>query len=76
MKSTQFNVIDTELIGNGGNKIIYSMSIILCNVTVANSHSTGMTLTRSLVIIKSNLIFTNNTGVVGGGLAIIDSSKY
>uniref|UniRef100_A0A1X7TRS0 Uncharacterized protein n=1 Tax=Amphimedon queenslandica TaxID=400682 RepID=A0A1X7TRS0_AMPQE len=49
--------------------------ISLSNVTVANSTSTGLTLQRSLVIIKNNLVFKNNTGVVGGGLAINDSSQ-
>uniref|UniRef100_A0A1X7SHG5 Right handed beta helix domain-containing protein n=1 Tax=Amphimedon queenslandica TaxID=400682 RepID=A0A1X7SHG5_AMPQE len=49
--------------------------ISLSNVTVANSTSTGLTLQRSLVIIKNSLVFKNNTGVVGGGLAINDSSQ-
>ena len=76
LRSTEIDIIDTELIGNGGNKIINSLSnsISLRNVTVANSTSTGLTLQRSLVIIKKKLIFKNNTGVVGGGLAIKDSS--
>uniref|UniRef100_A0A1X7TIZ0 Right handed beta helix domain-containing protein n=1 Tax=Amphimedon queenslandica TaxID=400682 RepID=A0A1X7TIZ0_AMPQE len=76
LRSTQIDIIDTELIGNGGNKILNSLSnsISLSNVTVANSTSTGLALARSLVTIKNNLIFRNNTGVVGGGLAINDSS--
>uniref|UniRef100_A0A1X7U0X4 Uncharacterized protein n=1 Tax=Amphimedon queenslandica TaxID=400682 RepID=A0A1X7U0X4_AMPQE len=76
LRFTQIDIIDTELIGNGGNKITNSLSnpISLSNVTVANSTSTGLTLERSLVTIKNNLIFRNNTGVVGGGLAINDSS--
>ena len=76
LRSTQIDIIDTELIGNGGNKILNSLSnsISLSNVTVANSTSTGLTLERTLVTIKNNLIFKNNTGVVGGGLAINDSS--
>uniref|UniRef100_A0A1X7SMG7 Uncharacterized protein n=1 Tax=Amphimedon queenslandica TaxID=400682 RepID=A0A1X7SMG7_AMPQE len=52
-----------------------SNAISLSNVTVANSTYTGLTLERSLVTIKNNLIFKNNTGVVGGGLAINDSSR-
>ena len=75
LRFTQIDIIDTELIGNGGNKIMNSDAISLSNVTVANSHSTGLSLTRSLVKIKNDLIFINNTGVVGGGLAINDSSK-
>ena len=75
LRFIQIDIIDTELIGNGGNKIMNSDAISLSNVTVANSHSTGLSLTRSLVTIKNNLIFKNNTGVVGGGLAINDSSE-
>ena len=75
LRLTQIDIIDTELIGNEGNKIMNSDAVSLSNVTVANSHSTGLSLTRSLVTIKNNLIFKNNTGVVGGGLAINDSSQ-
>ena len=75
LRFTQIDIIDTELIGNGGNKIMNSDAISLSNVTVANSTSTGLTLERSLVTIKNNLIFKNNAGVVGGGLAINDSSE-
>ena len=75
LRLAQIDIIDTELIGNGGNKIMNSNAISLSNVTVANSHSTGLTLETSLVTIKNDLMFTNNTGVVGGGLAINDSSE-
>uniref|UniRef100_A0A1X7TP69 Right handed beta helix domain-containing protein n=1 Tax=Amphimedon queenslandica TaxID=400682 RepID=A0A1X7TP69_AMPQE len=74
LKLTQIEIIDTELIGNGGNNIMNSNAISLSNVTVANSTYTGLSLTASLVIIKNDFIFENNTGVVGGGLAINDSS--
>uniref|UniRef100_A0A1X7TRV5 Right handed beta helix domain-containing protein n=1 Tax=Amphimedon queenslandica TaxID=400682 RepID=A0A1X7TRV5_AMPQE len=76
LRSTQIDIIDTELIGNGGNKIMNSLSnaISLSNVIVANSTSTGLTLKTSLVTFKNNFIFKNNSGVVGGGLAINDSS--
>uniref|UniRef100_A0A1X7TRY4 Right handed beta helix domain-containing protein n=1 Tax=Amphimedon queenslandica TaxID=400682 RepID=A0A1X7TRY4_AMPQE len=77
LRLTQIDIIDTELNGNGGNKVLNSLSnpISLSNITVANSTSTGLSLKRSLVTVKSNLMFQNNTGVVGGGLAINDSSK-
>uniref|UniRef100_A0A1X7TRR4 Right handed beta helix domain-containing protein n=1 Tax=Amphimedon queenslandica TaxID=400682 RepID=A0A1X7TRR4_AMPQE len=75
LRFLQIDIIDTELIGNGGNKIMNSNAISFSNVTVASSTSTGLTLVRSLVTIKNNLIFKNNTGVVGGGLAINDSSR-
>uniref|UniRef100_A0A1X7T982 Right handed beta helix domain-containing protein n=1 Tax=Amphimedon queenslandica TaxID=400682 RepID=A0A1X7T982_AMPQE len=77
LRLIQIDITDTELIGNGGNKILNSLStsISLSNVTVANSTSTGLTLDASIVTIKNNLIFKNNTGVVGGGLALNDSSR-
>ena len=75
LRSTQIDIIDTELIGNGGNEITNSNAISLSNVTVANSTSTGLNLRGSPVTIKNNLIFKNNTGVVGGGLAINGSSR-
>ena len=75
LRLTQIDIIDTDLIGNEENKVINCDAISLSNVTVANSHSTGLTLQRALVTIKNNLIFTNNTGIVGGGLAINDSSQ-
>ena len=77
LRSTKIDIIGTNLIGIGGNKIINSLSnsISLDNVIVANSHSTGLILKTSIVTIKNNLIFKNNTGVVGGGLVINDSSQ-
>ena len=75
MRFTQIDIIDTQIIGNGGNKIMNSNAISLSNVIVTYSTSTGLTLERSIVTIKNNLIFKNNTGVVGGGLAINDSSQ-
>uniref|UniRef100_A0A1X7V2G7 Right handed beta helix domain-containing protein n=1 Tax=Amphimedon queenslandica TaxID=400682 RepID=A0A1X7V2G7_AMPQE len=80
LRSTQIDIIDTKLIGNGGNKIIRVAncildSISLSDVTVANSTSTGLTLLNSFVRVMNNLIFKNNTGIVGGGLAINDSSR-
>uniref|UniRef100_A0A1X7SWF9 Right handed beta helix domain-containing protein n=1 Tax=Amphimedon queenslandica TaxID=400682 RepID=A0A1X7SWF9_AMPQE len=74
-KSLQIDIIDTELIGNGGNKIMNSNVISLSNVNVANSTYTGLSLMASVVTINNDLIFMNNTGVVGGGLAINDSSQ-
>ena len=75
LRLTQIDIIDTELNQNGGHKIINGNFIRLSNVTVANSHSTGLTLRGSSVIINNGLRFRNNTGVVGGGLAINDSSR-
>ena len=75
LRSTQIDIIDTELIGNGGNEITNSNAISLSNVTVANSTATGLNLRGSPVTIKNYLIFKNNTGVVGGGLAINGSSR-
>uniref|UniRef100_A0A1X7T265 Right handed beta helix domain-containing protein n=1 Tax=Amphimedon queenslandica TaxID=400682 RepID=A0A1X7T265_AMPQE len=76
LRLTQIDIIDTELIGNRvGNKIMNSNAISLSNVTVANSTYTGLTLEKSSVTVKNTLIFKNNVGVVGGGLAINDSSR-
>ena len=75
LRFLQIDIIDTELIGNGGNKIMNSNAISLSNVTVANSTSTGLSLITTFVTIKNNLIFKYNTGVVGGGLAINGSSR-
>uniref|UniRef100_A0A1X7VDN3 Right handed beta helix domain-containing protein n=1 Tax=Amphimedon queenslandica TaxID=400682 RepID=A0A1X7VDN3_AMPQE len=71
----QINITDTEFIGNGVNSILNSNSISLSNVTVANGTSTGLTLKASIVTIENKLTFKNNAGVVGGGLAINDSSQ-
>ena len=72
--STHISVIDTELIGNRGNEIRGCLSIILNNITVTNSLSTGLVIKNSLVTVENRLVFNNNTGVVGGGIAINDSS--
>uniref|UniRef100_A0A1X7UY17 EF-hand domain-containing protein n=1 Tax=Amphimedon queenslandica TaxID=400682 RepID=A0A1X7UY17_AMPQE len=71
----QINIIDTVFIGNEANLILNSNSISFSNVTFANTRSTGLTLKASVVTIENNLIFKHNTGVVGGGLAINDSSQ-
>uniref|UniRef100_A0A1X7VGT6 Right handed beta helix domain-containing protein n=1 Tax=Amphimedon queenslandica TaxID=400682 RepID=A0A1X7VGT6_AMPQE len=75
LTSIQINITDTEFIGNGPTMILNTDAINLSNVTVANSTSTGLLLSLSSVSIENNLIFKNNTGVVGGGLAINDSSQ-
>ena len=75
LTSVQINITDTVFIGNIANVILHSNAISLSNVTVANSTSTGLTLIASLVTIENKLTFKHNTGVVGGGLAINDSSQ-
>uniref|UniRef100_A0A1X7T099 Right handed beta helix domain-containing protein n=1 Tax=Amphimedon queenslandica TaxID=400682 RepID=A0A1X7T099_AMPQE len=75
LTSVQINITDTELIGNKANVIFNSFSISLSNVTVANGTSTGLLLSLSIVTIENELTFKHNTGVVGGGLAINDSSQ-
>ena len=74
-EQVQIDIINTKLFGNRGNRIKDTHSASLSNVTVANSTSTGLTLERSFVTVENDLIFRNNTGVVGGGLAINDSSQ-
>ena len=72
--SAHISVIDTELVGNWRNKIEECLSIILSNVTVTNSLSTGLEIKSSVVTVENRLVFKNNTGVVGGGMAINGSS--
>ena len=48
--------------------------VILNNITVTNSLSTGLVIISSAVTVENRLIFKNNTGVVGGGIAINMSS--
>ena len=74
LTSNHISVIDTELIGNRGNEIRGCHSIILNNITVTNSLSTGLEIIVSVVIVENRLVFKNNTGVVGGGIAINSSS--
>ena len=72
--STHISVIDTELIGNTRNEITRCHSIILNNITVTNSLSTGLVIISSVVTVENRLVFNNNTGVVGGGTTINGSS--
>uniref|UniRef100_A0A1X7TDT8 Right handed beta helix domain-containing protein n=1 Tax=Amphimedon queenslandica TaxID=400682 RepID=A0A1X7TDT8_AMPQE len=44
------------------------------NITVTNSQSTGLVIISSVVTVENRLVFKNNTGVVGGGMAIKGSS--
>ena len=72
--SIHISIIDTELIGNRENEIRGCLSIILNNITVTNSLSTGLVIITSIVTVENRLVFKNNTGVVGGGIAINGSS--
>ena len=72
--SIHISVIDTELIGNRGNEIRGCPSIIFNNIIVTNSLSTGLVIITSVVTVENRLVFKNNTGVVGGGIAINGSS--
>ena len=72
--STHISVIDTELIGNRRNEVTECLSIILNNITVTNSLSTGLVIIASVVTVENRLVFKNNTGVVGGGIAMHGSS--
>ena len=72
--SAHISVIDTELVGNGRNEIVECLSIIFNNITVTNSLSTGLVIKSSVLTVEKRLVFKNNTGVVGGGMAINGSS--
>ena len=68
------SISDTELTSNGGNLITNCYFVLLNNVTIANSLSTGLTLKESKVRVNNSLILRNNNGVSGGGIAITDKS--
>ena len=68
------SISDTELTSNRGNLLTNCYSVLLNNVTIANSRSTGLTLNGSVVTVNNSLILRNNTGVSGGGIAITDQS--
>uniref|UniRef100_A0A1X7STF5 Right handed beta helix domain-containing protein n=1 Tax=Amphimedon queenslandica TaxID=400682 RepID=A0A1X7STF5_AMPQE len=72
--SAHISVIDTELVGNRRNEIIGCHFVLLNNITVTNSLSTGLVIKSSVVTVENRLAFKNNTGVVGGGMAINSSS--
>ena len=72
--SAHISVIDTELVENWRNEIAECLSIILNNITVTNTLSTGLEIKSSVVTVENRLVFKNNTGVVGGGMAINGSS--
>ena len=61
---------------NRGNLISNCYFVLLNNVTIANSLSTGLTLKGSMVTVNNSLILRDNTGVSGGGIAIIDRQYY
>ena len=70
------SISDTEITSNGGNLISNCYSVLLNNVTIANSRLTGLTLKASVVTVNNSLILRNNTGVSGGGIAITDKQSY
>ena len=72
--STNISIMDTELAGNAKNELIYCHSILLSNVNITNSLSTGLILRGSTVIVNASLILRNNAGVVGGGMVLNDTS--
>ena len=72
--SAHISVIDTELVGNWRNEIVECLSIIFNNITVTNTLSTGLLIKSSVVTVENRLVFKNNTGVVGGGMAINGST--
>ena len=70
------SISDTELTSKRGNLITNCYFVLLNNVTIANSLSTGLTLKGSAVTVNNSLILRNNTGVSGGGIAITDGLSY
>ena len=68
------SIIDTKITNNTKNFLRNCHSITFSNVTIANSLSTGLTLRGTILTVNNSLIVRNNTGVVGGGLALNESS--
>uniref|UniRef100_A0A1X7UWU7 Uncharacterized protein n=1 Tax=Amphimedon queenslandica TaxID=400682 RepID=A0A1X7UWU7_AMPQE len=74
LPSTHINIIDTELVENRQNLIAACFSVLLNNITVTKSSSTGLVIISSVVSVENRLVFKNNKGVAGGGIAINSSS--
>ena len=72
--STNISIIDTTLTENTGNVFLNCHSILLSNVTITGSQSTGLTLKGAVVTVNNGLILRNNFGVVGGGMAMNETS--
>ena len=74
LSSTNISIMNTELAGNRRNELIGLHNILLSNVTITNSLSSGLILEGSVVTVNNSLILKNNTGVVGGGMVLNGSS--
>ena len=74
LTSSSISIIDTKITNNTKSILRNCHSIIFSNVTIANSLSTGLTLRGTILTVNNSLIVKNNTGVVGGGLALNESS--
>ena len=70
LSSTNISIMNTELAGNRRNELIGCHNILLSNVTITNSLSSGLILEGSVVIVNNSLILKNNTGIVGGGMVL------
>ena len=57
--STTIRIVDTELTGNRRNEILNSDNVILSNVNITNTLSTGLNMTGCNDITLNNVIITN-----------------
>ena len=73
MKYYNISIIDTEIIGNKQNGLIYT-DVLLNNVSISNSRATGLSILGSTVKINQSAFITNNIGKDGGGIAMHDDS--
>ena len=74
LTASSISIIDTKITNNTKNTLRNCHSITFSNVTIANSLSTGLALRGTILTVDNSLIVINNTGVVGGGLALNESS--
>ena len=49
-------------------------NLVLNNVIITNNNATGLLAYRTTVLVNSNAVFHNNTGIDGGGLAMYENS--
>ena len=68
------SIENTQLM-NGANWIMNTNNIILSNVSISNSSTTGLTLENSQLTINGSLTVSKNKGVNGGGMSLYGNSQ-
>ena len=68
------SIENTQLM-NGAHSIMNINNIILSNVSISNSSTTGLTLENSQLTINGSLTVSKNKGVNGGGMSLYGNSQ-